>query len=120
MTRAALDLLHDQYPGCETLAFADLATQMVLISNTQSPLSREGLDALCAEAALVFGADNAPAIGDNPAGQVLVATARHLRIYLRTISEPHDALCCVCDHDIPVDAFMRDALSCLHRISYGE
>ena len=117
MTKAALDQLKDQYPGCETLAFADLSTQMVLLSNADSSLPREALDALCAEAALVFGTKSAPAVGDTPATTALIATPALLRIYLRDIEEPSDALCCICRHDIPLDAFVNDARACLERIS---
>ena len=118
MVAEALDRLHDRHPGCETLAFADLSTQMVLITNAEMTFRREGLDSLCAEAALAFGTDREPAIGDGAARTVFVATRDHLRIYLRSAHEPHDVLCCVCAHDTAIDFFLEDARACLETISH--
>lgn len=117
MAAQILDELHDRFPCCETLGFADLATQMMLLTNTGTTHRREDLNALCAEAALVFGPPDAPALGDTAANTVYIATPDHLRIYLR---DPHDlteALCCVCSYNVPIDSFVQDARSCLARIS---
>jgi hypothetical protein len=119
MVADALDKLHDKYPGCETLAFADLSTNMVLITNSNTSFRREGLDSLCTEAALAFGTGGRPAIGDTGAMTAFVATRDHLRIYLRSAQEPTDALCCVCSHDVAVDSFLKDARACLEKISNG-
>ncbi|MFU8824962.1 hypothetical protein [Yoonia sp.] len=117
MTMPHLDNLQDQHPACETLAFADLSTRMVLVSNTTTPLTREGLDALCAEAAMTFGPDDKPALGNTPSETVIIATAGQIRIYLRTIAAPQDALCCVCAPDVDMAAFVSDARACLKKIS---
>ncbi len=119
MVADALDRLHDKYPGCETLAFADLSTNMVLITNSTTTFRREGLDSLCTEAALAFGTSGAPAIGDTAAMTAFVATRDQLRIYLRHAHEPNDALCCVCSHDLAIDSFLEDARACLQEISHG-
>ena len=119
MVADALDRLHDKYPGCETLAFADLSTTMVLITNSGTTFRREALDALCSEAALTFGAAGAPAIGGDDAMTAFVATRDQLRIYIRDAREPNDALCCVCSHDLAVDSFLNDARACLQEISNG-
>ncbi|WP_322890442.1 MULTISPECIES: hypothetical protein [unclassified Yoonia] len=119
MVADALDRLHDRYPGCETLAFADLSTNMVLITNSNTTFRREGLDSLCSEAALAFGTDGTRTIGDAAAMTAFVATRDQLRIYIRDAREPHDALCCVCSHEVAVDSFLKDARACLHEISNG-
>ena len=119
MVAEVLDKLHDRYPGCETLAFADLSTKMVLITNSTTTFRREGLDSLCSEAALAFGTGGAPTIGENDAMTAFVATRDQLRIYIRDAREPNDALCCVCSHDVAVDSFLNDARACLQEISHG-
>jgi hypothetical protein len=117
MIAATLDKLHDRYPGCETLAFADLSTQMVLITNAKAIFRREALDALGAEAALVLGTNGGLAIGGAMAMTAFVATRDHLRIYLRSARDPNDALCCVCAADTDIDSFLTEARACLDRIS---
>jgi hypothetical protein len=119
MVADALDILHGKHPSCDTLAFADLSTQMILITNSGTTFRREGLDALCAEAALTFGTGGGTALGNSDAGLVIVATADHLRIYLRAAQVPTDALCCVCTHDVAIDPFLKDARACLEQISHG-
>lgn len=119
MVADALDRLHDEFPTCDTLAFADLSANMVLITNSETTFRREGLDSLCAEAALAFGDEGAPALGDHPAMTAIVATRDHLRIYIRDAQEPTDALCCVCSHDIDLDSFLKNARACLEKISHG-
>lgn len=119
MVLKLLDNLHDQFPGCETVAFADLSTLVILVTNSDTPHHREELDALCAEAAASFGPPQAPALGSTPAGMVFVATPDRLRIYLRDADEPDDALCCVCSHDIAIPQFLAAARACLEKISHG-
>ncbi len=114
-----LDALQDRFDGCETLAFADLSTQMILVTNSATTYRREGLDILCAEAALTLGAGKQLPFGDTPGTAAFVASKDQLRIYLRASQEPTDVLCCVCDTDLDVDAFLQDALPCLDKISSG-
>ena len=116
MVSDTLNALHDQFAGCHTLAFADLSTQMVLVTNTPSTTTREHLDALCAEAASAFGPAGLPALGTHPASTVIIATPDHVRLYLRDPQEPADALCCVCDHTVVVGDFLEKARICLEQI----
>jgi len=78
-----LDALHSKFPACETLAFADLSTKMILVTNTDSPHQRETLDTLCAEAALTLGPADTPAIGDSPSDAAFIATRDHPPSFLR-------------------------------------
>lgn len=119
MVAQVLDRLHDQFPGCETIGFADLASRMMLVTSSGSTVRREDLDALCAEAALVFGPPDTPALGDLPASTIFIARPDHLRIYLRDLRDPDDALCCICDTNLPVESFVRDARASLQMISHG-
>lgn len=114
-----LDALQNKFSGCEALAFADLSTQMILVTNSDTNLRREKLDRLCAEAALALGAKSGPAIGDTPSDAAFIATRDQLRIFLRAPNEPSDVLCCVCKPDVDVASFLSDARPCLERISGG-
>ncbi|WP_296371690.1 hypothetical protein [Yoonia sp.] len=114
-----LDALQDRHAGCETVAFADLSTQMVLVTNSQTQLRRETLDMLCAEAAIVLGDAKMVMLGANPGNVAFVATKNQLRIFLRSESEPSDVLCCVCAPNLDVPGFLSDARPCLEKISHG-
>jgi len=51
MVQDALDRVCNGTEGCESLAFVDLSTRMVLVSNADTPESQDTLNLLCAEAA---------------------------------------------------------------------
>lgn len=114
-----LDALQHKFAGCDTVAFADLSTQMVLVTNSETPFRRETLDMLCAEAGLALGGQNTPMLGDQTSDTAFVATGNQLRIFLRAQAEPTDVLCCVCAPDLDVTAFLNDARACLEKISNG-
>lgn len=115
-----LDALRQKHEGCTALAFADLSTKMILVTDSGSNLRREALDALCAEAALLLGAGGKPALADKPSDRASVVTTGQLRVFLRAEKEPNDVLCCVCGPVMDSDAFVADALACLNVISGGE
>ncbi|MEJ6402970.1 hypothetical protein [Yoonia sp. 2307UL14-13] len=114
-----LDALQGKFDGCETLAFADLSTQMILVTNSDTDYRREALDRLCAEAALALGTKKKLAMGDTTSSAAFIATKGQLRIYLRATGEPADVLCCVCKPDMDVASFLSDARPCLEKISSG-
>lgn len=119
MASDELDALNGKFPGCETLAFADLATKMVLVTNSSNTRSREALDRLCAEAALTLGSPAAPPLGDSTCNTALTASRDAISIFLRADHEPSDVLCCVCSPGLDVQAFLAAAGPCLQRISGG-
>jgi hypothetical protein len=115
----ALDALHNGYAGCETLAFADLSTQMILVTSSGTISRREVLDALCAEAALTLGTKSKVAIGTNPCTTSIVAGQDQTRVFLRASQEPTDVLCCVFQPGLDVAEFLPAARACLEQISSG-
>ncbi|MDX8346532.1 hypothetical protein SLH49_00925 [Cognatiyoonia sp. IB215446] len=115
----ALDTLQSDFAGCETLAFADLSTQMILVTNSATTLPRETLDALCTEAALTLGTKGKIAIGSDKSTTAIVAGQDQLRVFLRAESEPSDVLCCVCQPDVNIAGFLPAARACLEQISGG-
>ncbi|MGJ8622129.1 MAG: hypothetical protein ACSHW1_05075 [Yoonia sp.] len=114
-----LDQLRDAYEGCQLIAFGDLSTQMILITDSQSNLTREALDQLCAQASLVLGSGKKVALGTQPSQKALLSDATSLRVFLRASAEPHDVLCCLSTPDLDVERFVADADACLRRISEG-
>lgn len=114
-----LDALQEKFAACDTIAFADLSTQMILVTNSSTSLAREGLDNLCAEAALTLGTKSRQFLGVVPCSSAVVASPGQLRIFLRADTEPTDVLCCVCSTQIDVDAFIADARPFLEKLSAG-
>jgi len=114
-----LDALRGAFAGCETLAFADLSTRMILVTDTSANLPRETLDGLCAEAAMMLGANGKVALGETPSDAALVASKDAMRVFLRAASEPNDVLCCICAPELDVEAFLVDARDRLNRMSSG-
>lgn len=119
MATEDLDALRSQFPKCETLAFADLSTDMVLLTNSDTPRAREALNALCAAAAQSLGRPGTPNFGDSESDTALIATRDELTIFLRAPNEPGDVLCCVCAPDLDVSAFLLAARPTLQKISGG-
>ncbi|MEM7470511.1 MAG: hypothetical protein AAF340_04105 [Pseudomonadota bacterium] len=109
MAQKVLDLLCEQVAGCETAAFVDLTTRMVLVTNGDNTQSQDTLNAMCQEAELMLvGGDTA-----------MVATSGQMRLYLRGEAEPNDALCCVCAMDTNFAELIAKAKDSLNEISSG-
>jgi hypothetical protein len=103
MVAEILDKLVADHDGCRVVAYADLATDMVLITNKGHDLRREALDALCREASLTLAA------ADGGAGQchtAVTATPDHMKLFLRTGEEAQEALCCICSPTIDMTQFL--------------
>lgn len=115
-----LDALRDKYKGCLTIAFADLSTQMILVTDSGSNHRREVLDKLCAEAALLLGSGAKLALGLQPSNAAIVANKSALRVFVRANDEPNDVLCCICASSVDAGAFLADARASLDRISSDE
>lgn len=112
-----LNSLRKAVPGCDVVAFADLSTQMVLVTSSDRSIPREEMDALSAEGSAVLGRSKDGPLGLGRPGSAVVATSTGLRIFLRASAEPSDALCCIAKSDLDVAAFLAQARPCLDRIS---
>jgi len=114
-----LDALRDTQDACRTIAFADLSTRMILVTDTASNLPREALDALCRQAATMLGTRSKVVLGVRPSQTALLANKSSVRVFLRSPDEPNDVLCCVCTPNVDLDKFIASASECLNRISNG-
>jgi len=115
-----LDKLLEGNEGCRTVAFADLSTRMILVTDTWSNLPREVLDRVCAQAAILLGVDGKATLGDMPAKLALAADQSSVHLFIRAEDEPNDVLCCVCNVDVNVNELMVRAQDCLQRISEND
>jgi hypothetical protein len=110
MVQTVLDQFFMKVPGCETLAFVDLKTLMVLLTNSDSSEGQETLNAMCKEAKTVLQNGN---IG-------IICTDEQFHLFLRSEHEPTDALCCICNLSVDLNEFLPAAQSCLETISSSD
>ena len=115
----ALDDLRNANPGCQMVAFADMSTDMILVTDSGTSQPREVLDALCREAGAVLGKKGKTQFGEHPGSVAVWATQASLRVFLRAPGEPNDVLCCVCAPNVNVGKLVANASACLDRISNG-
>lgn len=107
MVQDALNAVCEDIDGCESIAFVDLSTRMVLVSNASTPESQDTLNMLCTEAVMLLDT-----------GQVAMAAGSdQLHLFLRSSAEPADALCCICTPDTDFRALVPAAQACLASIS---
>ena len=109
MVQAALDAACAEMAGCGTLAFADLSTHMVLMTNSDAPLSQDQLNELCVEAGKCL----------NDGNLALVADHTETRLFLRSSQEPDDALFCVLDPGCDLKMVLPAVQDCLTQIAGG-
>lgn len=107
------------YPKARVVAFADLSSSMILASQGADDITQEHLDQLCRQARVAFDdplfALSVEAFGE-PHG-ALVVGEDSVRIFLRSESEPADALCCICEHGIELTGFVSKIRETLDGIS---
>ncbi len=109
------------FPKARVVAFADLSSSMILASQGAEDITQEHLDALCKQARASFDdplfALSVEAFGE-PHG-ALVVGEDGVRVFLRSESEPADALCCICEHGIDLPEFVTKIRETLDGISGG-
>lgn len=109
MVQKALDAVCESFDGCETLAYADLSTQLVLATNQTASHTRDTLNDLCAEAKLI--------LSDGHVG--VVGSVTGFRLFVRDRTEPTDGLICLCTLETDVANLLPAAQACLARIASG-
>lgn len=109
------------FPQARLVAFADLAASMILVSQGRDEFTQETLDQLCRQARASFDDPlfslSVEAFGEPHSAVVLEQGA--IRVFLRSETEPADALCCICDHSIDLAAFLARIRDTLDQISGG-
>jgi hypothetical protein len=109
------------FPQARLVAFADLSSRMILSSAGSLSTTQEHLDRLCDQARASFDdplfALSVEAFGE-PHSSVVMGP-ESLRVFMRSDTEPADALCCICDHSIDLGAFVAKIRDTLESITHG-
>lgn len=109
------------FPQARLVAFADLSSRMILTSSGPLTTTQEYLDQLCDQARASFDDPlfslSVEAFGE-PHGSVIMGPEA-VRVFLRSDTEPADALCCICDHAIDLPAFVTKLRDTLESITHG-
>jgi hypothetical protein len=109
------------FPQAKLVAFADLSSRMILASSGPLSVTQEHLDRLCNQARASFDDPlfslSVEAFGE-PHGAIVMGPDQ-IRLFLRSDTEPADALCCICDPGIDVAAFVTKIRETLESITHG-
>jgi hypothetical protein len=109
------------FPQTRVVAFADLSSSMILASQGKDDVTQEYLDRLCQQARSSFDDPlfslSVEAFGEPHAAVIIGPDS--VRVFLRSETEPADALCCICDHSIDLPGFVAKIQDTLHKISSG-
>lgn len=102
-----LDAMRGDFPECRAVAFADLASGLVLRASTQRKLPQERLDRLCETARTVLTGEPtdlaARLLGSRPT-EAVVDNGDTVLIFVRSPVEEGDAICLECDNGVDVIA----------------
>lgn len=109
------------YPKARIVAFADLSSSMILASKGADAVNQEHLNLLCKQARASFDDPlfslTVQAFGE-PNGAIVLGEDS-LRVFLRSETEPADAICCICDHSIDLAGFVAKIRETLDDIAGG-
>lgn len=122
---STLEEIRRDFPACGTLAYADISTNNVLSSSADTPLKQEHLNDLCNTAVDMLAGPSAAQVArvwedaqSTPPDvyQAIIVEAAEVGIFLRSASNPTDALCCVCHPSIDIPGFIAVARQRLEEI----
>lgn len=114
-----LDRFRARFPGCFVVAFADLSTGMVLADSSGAKTVQEQLDALCHSATDSLNgniAQQLPGAGlaTNSMPQHAVAlSGGEMACFLRSPTVENEALCILCDPQMPLSAVISEGAELL-------
>lgn len=119
---AELDAMRADLRGCALVAYTDLTSQLILSTSAASKPVQEEMNALSKAAHLAleggFAEGAAPSWGGTPPVETAVLmTGSEARLFLRSPSNPDEALVCVCAADTDLDAAVTEARAVLQRIA---
>ena len=115
----SLGALVKAYPQARVVAFADLSSNMILASQGQQMVTQEYLERLCKEARSSF---DDPLFSltleafSEPHAAILLGDTE-VKVFMRSETEPADALCCICQHGIDLGGFVEKLRETLDSIS---
>lgn len=110
MTPDALNAFRRKLADCELAVYVDLQSCTVLSSDGALHFPQEYLDVLCTCAADLFEAAPNDA---GPVEHMLFFSPTGSRSFFRTLSDPNEALCCICAADTDVETLIENARAAL-------
>ena len=120
---SSLDRLRAEANGCSIVAFADLATSMVLSVSSSGRHAQEELDALTQTAVAVLSggvSESVQAILSNSEPTTAVSmTPVDAKIYVRSNASPNEVLICVCAPDADLSNIVGKSQAVLEDIANG-
>ena len=119
---AELDAMRADVQGCALVAYTDLTSQLVLCTSSASKPAQEETNALSKAAQLALDGSYAESAGSvwgstAPAEVSVLMTGADARLFLRSPSNPSEALMCVCAPDIDLESAVTQARATLQRIA---
>ena len=112
-----------RFPFCETVAFADLSTGMVLAADTRAKMAQEKLDILCEEAFQALAGRTSAAIArefgesvEVSVSKCVVVTNSTVRVFVRAPEPAQEALCIVLDSKCDVVEVLQAGCELLDQI----
>jgi len=116
-----LDALREGLAGCRLAAYADLSARMVLRVSAEAPPRREEIDALCDLAAQCLDGPAKPPLFDGePPFAAVFAGRDESRFFIRSLSEPSDALILIVAEPVAQATVWAAAQDLLGRNGPGE
>lgn len=122
---AILDNLRKDYPGCHYVAYTDLNAGMVLATSANHPMTQEYWDGLSETAVDMLHGDVAHRVGqalaikaENSIYHAILSDGPDLGVFVRSVSNPGDALCCVCAPSVPLSNVIDRMQKCLAEIDH--
>lgn len=115
----ALQSVAKAHPEARVVAYADLASRMILTSAGSQDLTQEHLDKLCREALACF-AEPMSALAEQAFGTArgaVVLDSAGVKLFLRAEAETDDAICCICDQSVDLAAIVATLRQTLDEIS---
>ena len=112
-----LDALRADNPGCETVVYGDLGARMVLCVSATHQQPQEVHDATIAKAAQILDGPIATGAASLLAGHaadgVVIHSAAGVDVFLRTLSDEPELLCCRAAPDGDIAGLLNAARVCL-------
>lgn len=109
------------FPAARAVVFADLSSSMVLASQGRAEVTQELLDRLCRQARASFD-DPLFGLSVQAFGEprcAVVMGPETVSVFVRSETDPADALCCLCDHGIDLAGFVAKLRDTLEQIGVG-
>jgi len=114
--RDSLEELRQQFPECELVAMADIASDMILATSKVEAIPQERLDGLSATAGAILRGEGAANIVDCFAGtqedqiaNAVLVSGNECDIFLSIPEDPDYAICAVGRIGMPISAFLMAA-----------